>query len=307
MPVATSRPFRFGAVFTGAYGAVEWAELARRLESEGFDTLLVADHYDNPMSCGPLLMAAASATTTLRVGSYVYNNDLRHPALLAKEAATIDVLSCGRLELGVGAGWNKSEYDTIGLPFEPGSVRASRFEEGIEIMTRLFTGEKLHFEGKHYRLSGLEGTPLPVQQPLPLLIGGGGPRMIRFAARKADILGFVPQSLPGGGLDPAMFAAAAMDTKVALLEAEVIAAGRTDGGPERSVLAFTFYNSMSDIPDDDWLPRDLVAESPYALIGDVAAIVDKIQERRERWGLTYHVCWDIDIEKLIPVVRKLAV
>ena len=211
MSVTTNRTFRFGAVFTGAYGAAEWAAIARKLEAEGFSTLLVADHYDNPMSCGPLLMAAANATTTLRVGSYVYNNDLRHPALLAKEAGTIDVLSGGRLELGLGAGWNDSEYNAIGLPFDPGGVRASRMEEGVEVMTRLFTGEEVHYQGRYYRLNGLEGTPLPIQKPLPLLIGGGGPRMIRFAARKANTVAFVPQSLPGGGLDAAKFSAEEMD------------------------------------------------------------------------------------------------
>jgi probable F420-dependent oxidoreductase len=304
--VATDRPFRFGAVFTGAYSAVEWAELAHKLESEGFSTLLVADHYDNPMSCGPLLLAAANATTTLRVGSYVYNNDLRHPALLAKEAATIDVLSGGRLEFGVGAGWNDSEYDAIGLPFDPGGVRASRFEEGVEVMTRLFTGEQVHYKGQHYRLNGLEGTPLPIQRPLPLLIGGGGPRMVRFAARKADIIGFVPQSLPGGGLDPVKFSAEAMDTKIALLEAAITDAGRMDGGPERNVLIFSCYPSLTEITSERWISRDLASTSPYALIGDVDAIVDKIQERRERWGLTYYVCWDVDVEEFIPIVRKLA-
>jgi probable F420-dependent oxidoreductase len=251
-------------------------------------------------------MAAANATTTLRVGSYVYNNDLRHPALLAKEAATIDVLSGGRLELGVGAGWNDSEYNAIGLPFDPGGVRASRMEEGVEVMTRLFTGEEVHYEGQYYRLNGLEGTPLPIQRPLPLLIGGGGPRMTRFAARRADIIGFVPQSLPGGGLDPAKFSAEAMDTKIELLEAAVTDAGRVDGGPERSVLVFSLYPSLAEITSERWISRELAATSPYALIGDPDAIVDKIQERRERWGLSYYVCWDVDVEQFIPVVCELA-
>src|SRR3954451_18448510 len=137
------RPLRFGMVFTGATQPREWRDLARRLEGEGFSSLLVADHYLNPMACGILQIAAADATTTLRVGSYVYNNDFRHPALLAKEAATIDVMSGGRLELGVGAGYHKGEYKAVGLPFDAPGVRASRFEEGVEIMTRLFTGEKV--------------------------------------------------------------------------------------------------------------------------------------------------------------------
>src|SRR5205085_1946051 len=151
-------------------------DLARRLEGEGFSSLLVADHYDNPMSCGILQIAAADATTTLRVGSYVYNNDFRHPALLAKEAATIDVMSGGRLEFGIGAGWDKREYGTTGIPFDPGSVRVSRLEEAVEIMKLLWQGERVSFTGQQYRIDGLEGMPLPIQRPLPLLIGGGGPR-----------------------------------------------------------------------------------------------------------------------------------
>ncbi len=154
-----ARPFRFGVVFTSATDRGRWRDLARRLEAEGCSTLLVADHYDNPMSCGALLVAAADATTTPRIGSYVYNNDHSHPALLAKEAATIDVLSDGRLEFGVGAGWAKSEYDEVGLAFDPGPVRGSRFEEGIEVMARLFDGGPVDFDGQHDMIRGLEGTP----------------------------------------------------------------------------------------------------------------------------------------------------
>ncbi len=305
--MASDRPFRFGVVFTGSYGAMEWVELARKLESEGFSTLLVADHYGNPMSCGPLIMAAASATTTLRVGSYVYNNDFRHPAMLAREAATIDILSGGRMELGVGAGYYKEEYDAIGLPFDPPGVRASRFEESIEIMTRLFSGEQLNYEGRYYKVGELEDMmPVPIQRPIPLLIGGGGPRMIRFAARKANIMAFAPQSLPGGGLDTLKFAGEAMDTRVSLLEAAVTDAGRTDGGPERSVLLVRFYSTPADVNDDSWVPPHLVPDSPYALMGDADAMVDALYERRERWGLTYHVCFDKDHEKLAPLVHKLA-
>lgn len=298
------RPFRFGAVFTGEYRPDHWAETARRLESEGFSTLLVADHYHNPMACGPLLLAAANATTTLRVGSYVYNNDFRHPALLAKEAATIDVLSGGRLELGVGAGWAKDEYEAVGATFDAPAIRASRFEEGIEIMMCLFTGGPVVYDGQYYQLNGLEGTPIPVQQPIPLLIGGGGPRMIRLAARQAQIIGFVPRSLPAGGLDPADFAS--LDAKVYLLDGAIRDASRTDGGPERSVLLFNLYPSLDDMPDDALIPRDLVAQSPYALIGGREAMVETLQERRQRLGISYIVCFDEDVERFMPVVRMLA-
>ncbi len=300
------RPFRFGMVFTGDTSALGWRNLAGRLEGEGFSTLLVADHYLNPMACGVLQVAAADATTTLRVGSYVYNNDFRHPALLAKEAATIDVLSGGRLELGLGAGWHKGEYDQIGVAFDPGPVRVARLEEAIEIMTRLWEGGPVHFEGQHYRIDGLEGTPLPVQRPLPLMIGGGGPRMLRIAARRADIVALVPRSLPDGGLDPAEFAIGAFDARLAVLDAAVTEAGRTASPPERSVLVFEMYRTPAELDADDWIDAELVATSPYALVGDVEAMADALVERRERWGLSYVVCFDADLEAFLPVARRLA-
>jgi probable F420-dependent oxidoreductase len=300
------RAFRFGVVFTDQMGSAQWADYARRLEGEGFSTLLVADHFANPMACGPLLLAAAAATTTLRVGSYVYDNDFRHPALLAKEAATIDVLSAGRLELGLGAGWHKEEYDAVGIPFDPPGIRVSRLEESVEILLGLFAGGPYSFQGTHYRLDGHEGLPAPVQHPIPLLIGGGGPRMLRLAARRAQILGLVPPSLAGGGLDPDKFSAAAMDAKVAALEAAVAELGRADGGPERSVLVFQMYPSRLDIPADDWVRPDLAVDSPYVLLGEPAAMADTLLARRERWGLSYVVCFERDLERFLPVVRLLA-
>lgn len=300
------RPFRFGVVFTDEMPGPAWTEYARRLEGEGFSTLLVADHYNNPMACGPLLMAAAAATTTLRVGSYVYDNDFRHPALLAKEAATIDVLSGGRLDLGLGAGWHKDEYDQAGIPFDAPGIRVSRLEEAVEIIKRLLLGGPVRFTGEHYRIEGLEGLPIPVQQPVPILIGGGGPRMIRLAVRQADILGLVPPSLTEGGLDPTKFSLEAMDAKIATLDAAVLEAGRTDGGPERSVLIFEAYRSRHEVTDDDWVREDLVARSPYVLLGSPEAMADALVERRERWGLSYIVCFEKDLEALLPLVAKLA-
>lgn len=276
------------------------------MEGEGFNTLLVADHYANWMSCGPLLTAAACATSTLRVGSYVYNNDFRHPAMLAKEVATINRLSGGRFEFGVGAGWLKIEYDAIGAPFDAPGVRASRFEEAIEVMSRLFTGEQIRFDGQFYHLSPFEGLALaPLQRPLLLMIGGGGPRMIRFAARKADIIAFVPRSLPQGGLDPADFAVDSMDGKIALLEAAIADASRADGGPERCILDFRVFRSLDEVNEDDEVPREFAATSPYALVGDTDAIVDTLIERRERWGISYVVCGESALDAMVPVVRKL--
>jgi probable F420-dependent oxidoreductase len=309
--MSASFPFRFGAVFSGPYTAAHLGELARRLEGEGFSTFLAADHYaPNPTSCGPVLMAAASVTTTLRVGSFVYNNDFRHPALLAKEAATIDLLSGGRMEVGLGAGYYKQEYDAVGLTFDRPAIRARRFEEGVGIIARLFNGETVNSEGEHYQLSGFNAVPTPVQRPLPILIAGGGERMLRLAAEKAQIVGIAPRSLPGGWMDANGFAPAAMDARAAQLEAAEAAAGRTDSQLERNLLLFATAPSVDAIEDTDralrFMPRELLATSPYVLIGDSDAMADALHERRERWGFTYFVCWSDQIDALIPVVRKLA-
>lgn len=301
----TAAPFRFGVVFTGSTGPREWTELARRLEGQGFSTLLVADHYTNAMSCTPLMMAAAAATTTLRVGSFVLNNDFRHPAMLAKEIATIDVLSGGRVELALGAGWHKDEYDRVGLGFDPGRVRADRFEEAVGLLKQLFRGGPIDHDGTYYRLRGFEGLPVPVQQPLPLMIGGGGPRMMGLAAREAQIVGLVPQSLPDGGLDPEAFSEAAVDARIARLDAAVLDSGRTDGGPERNILTFAVARS-ADRVDPDWVRPDLVEKSPFALLGDPAQMAETLRERRERWGLSYHVCFAQDVDAFAPVVALLA-
>lgn len=300
------RPFRFGVVCTGGYEAATWASLSQRIESLGYDTLLVADHYANPMACGPLIMAAAAATSTLRVGSYVYNNDFRPPALLAKEAATIDVLSDGRLELGIGAGWHRDEYVAAGVHFDEPSIRADRFEEGVGIIRRLLAGEAVQHRGEHYRLRGLLGSPLPVQQPIPLLLGGGGPRMLRFAGREADIVGFVPRALPGGGLDPAAYAAGAMDEKVARVERGIAEREPARPAPERSVLLFAVGDAEPHEGGLATLSAAEVADSPYALLGDLPQMVDALERRRERWGLSYVVCFDREVDALAPVVAALS-
>ena len=301
------RPFRFGMVQTGATDARAWRERVRRLEGEGFATVVVADHYANDMAATPLITAAADATTTLRVGSYVYDNDFRHPALLAKEAATIDVLSDGRLELGVGAGWYREEYDWIGMPFDPGSVRVDRLEESLDVVTALLAGETVTHHGTHYDIDGLEGLPVAIQQPVPLLIGGGGPRMLRLAARRAAIVALVPRSRPEGGLDPEEFGTEPFERRIAGLDAALRDVGRSGDGPERGMLVFEMASSVDAYDADDaWIDRERVAASPYALVGDVGAMVDAVVERRERWGVTYFVCFDRNLDLFEPVVRRLA-
>ncbi|HEX4697796.1 MAG TPA: TIGR03621 family F420-dependent LLM class oxidoreductase [Actinomycetes bacterium] len=308
-PESRRRNFRFGAVTTGGTegSRTNWVDHARRVESLGFSTLLVADHFLNNTVCTPRLAAAATVTTTLRLGSYVYDNDFRHPVLLARESAEIDVLSDGRMELGIGAGWSKPEYDMVGITFEDGPTRASRYEEAVGVIRALHETGSITHTGQHYRLQDCNLLVEPVQRPIPLLLGGGGPRMTRFAARQADIIGFVPRSLPGGGLDPAEFSAAAFDDKIEILDATV--EGRPDGGPERGVLAFFVGRSADELPRDpqnSWTSPEVLAGGPYALIGDTEHIVDTLLERRERWGLTYLTCWEEDIDAMSPVVARLA-
>jgi probable F420-dependent oxidoreductase len=287
-------------------GPTDWRDVVRRVENEGFSTLLVADHFVAPMACGPLILGAALASTTLRVGSYVFDNDFRHPAVMAKEMATIDVLSKGRVELGLGAGWLKPEYDAIGLPFDPPDVRVARLEEAVEVIGRLLDGDIVTHRGRHYQLSDYQGTPRPAQSRIPLLIGGGGPRIIRLAARRADIASFTPRTLLDGSVDSSDVGPHAMDAKVAALDGAITQAGRSDDEVERNVLLFAVSPSLAGVASFPWTRPEEALTSPFALIGETNAMVETLYERRERWGLSYFVCFQQGLEALIPVVRRLA-
>jgi len=194
-------------------------DFARSAEAAGFDTLLISDHFGPRMSAAPALVLAAQATERMRVGSFVYDNDFRHPGLLAQEAATIDLLTDGRFDFGIGAGWLRSEYDAAGLEFAPGKIRVERLEESVQVIKRLMAGTAVSYEGKHYRLKELTSGFQAVQQPHPpFIIGGGGPRLLSLAAREADIVSIMPRSKgDGGGLEDADASAESFDRKVALI------------------------------------------------------------------------------------------
>src|SRR6185295_17026587 len=159
--MAAQRPFRFGVTGISARSRKEWVEKAQKVEALGFATLLMWDHFDDRLAPLPALLAAAGATTSLRLAPCVLSNDYRHPALLAREAATIDLISDGRFELGLGAGWSRDEYQRAGLPFDPPSVRVSRLAESVQILKGLFADAPLTFHGQHYTIAGLHGHPRP--------------------------------------------------------------------------------------------------------------------------------------------------
>src|SRR5947208_10585703 len=198
------RPFRFGVICEQMQSAEEWIMKAQQAEDYGYATFLIRDHFIREAfgdQLAPMiaLMAAASVTRTLRIGSLVLDNDYRHPVMLAKEAATLDLLSEGRFELGIGAGWLRTEYEQAGMIFESAGVRVSRLEETIHVLKGLFADQPLTFTGNHYTITNLNGFPKPVQQPPPpLLVGAGSKRMLALAARQANIVGILHNALPDG-------------------------------------------------------------------------------------------------------------
>ena len=161
------RPFRFGVIAYDAQSKEEWVAKARRIEQLGYATLLVPDHLGKQLASVPAILTAAEATRSLRVGSYVFANDFRFPVMLAKEAATLDVLTGGRFEFGIGAGYLRSEYEQAGLPYDAASVRVSRLEETIQVVKGFFADEPLTFSGRYYTVTNLDGFPKPVQRPHP--------------------------------------------------------------------------------------------------------------------------------------------
>jgi probable F420-dependent oxidoreductase len=288
--------------------------MACKVEALGYDTLTVPDHLADLVSPMPALVSAAEATTNLRVGTNVLNNDLRHPVLVAREAATVDLLTDGRLQLGLGAGSIKSEYDEAGLRFDAGKIRVERLAEAVAIIKRLWSGERVNFAGRHYRVTGHTIAPSPVQKPHPpILIGGNGRQLLSLAAREADIVGFsgitfrqcgaVPPDLSG-------WRSAAIDERVRLVRemaGDRFPALELNAYVQRVVVTGKRRKAAEELTSR-WteLSAAEILESPYVLIGTVDAIVADLQARRERWGISYYVVREPCLDGFAPVVARLA-
>ena len=308
----TPRPFRFGLQASGPMSAGEWAELARKAEGLGYSTLTCADHLDDQFAPIPALAAAAAATTTLRLGTLVLANDYRHPVVAAKDAATLDVLSDGRLELGLGAGWMTSDYESAGIPLDPPGVRIERLAEGLAVVRGLFGDGPFSFEGEHYRIDGLEGFPKPVQRPHPpIVLGGGGPRMLRLAAREADIVG-INVNLAVGVIDDRAGPNATEEATQAKIDIVRDAAGDRFDDIElqvrvHAVVVTDDRQGMAELmaPALSVSPAQALA-SPHAVAGTPEEIVEDLRSRRERWGISYLGVSVDALDALAPVVAELA-
>lgn len=304
--------FRFGVQCSAATSATAWREQARKIEDLGYSTLFMPDHFaDTELAPMVGMSVAAAATATLRIGSLVLDNDYKHPAVVAKEAATLDLLSDGRLELGVGAGWQISDYDQLGIPYDRAGVRIDRLTEALQVIRGAWSAEPFSFKGEHYTITDYTGKPKPVQQAPPILLGGGGRRMLTLAGREADIVGINPNLRAGEVRPDAVWDAVADMTRQKLqwiregagdrfdaieLQVRYFVAAVTD---DRLGLAQRLSAGLG-IPPEDAL------ESHVALVGTIDEIVDKLVERRETWGVTYVVVGADLYEAFAPVVAQLA-
>ncbi|MDA0370246.1 MAG: TIGR03621 family F420-dependent LLM class oxidoreductase [Actinomycetota bacterium] len=308
---STSRPFRFGVQASGSLSGTAWKELARRVEGNGYSTLTMPDHFDDQLAPVPALTLAAAVTDSLRVGALVWDNDYKHPLVLAKELATMDVLSDGRVEIGLGAGWMIADYEQSGMPYDRAGVRIDRFVEGLAVIRGLMGPDPFSFEGQHYRISGHNGTPKPVQGPCPpILIGGGGKRVLSIAAREADIVG-INATMSAGVIGPQAF-----DTMTAPAVDEKVAIVREAAGPRWADIELNIRAFLVNISDDArgaaeaiagmiGVTAEQVEETPFALVGPTSKIVDDLLERRERWGFSYVIVGMNDVESFAPVVAAL--
>lgn len=301
-----TRPFRFGAVLRMAGTGKEWAGKARSLESDGFSTLLVPDHLVGPrFSPIAAMTAAACATTTLRVGTLVFANDFRHPAVLAKEAATLDVISDGRLELGLGTGWMAQDYDRAGLTLDTPGIRIARLAESLQVLKGLWAGGPFSYQGDHYSIDGLEQEPTPVQQPGPkIMLGGGGPKMLALAAREADIINLTMRvRADGTGPDTADSGAEAFVRKIGLVRE---AAGERF---EKIELGTSVLQIGLGRAPAHWSAANPSAQAgtPQVLTGELSEICDTLRRWREELGISYFVLHNEgDMPSFRQVVAKLA-
>ena len=305
MAAVVQRRFRFGVRHTGST-LEEWQRVARKAEDLGFSTLVVQDHVDKQLAPLLALVSATAVTSTLRFGTVVLNNDLRHPAILAKAAATVDVLSNGRLELGLGAGWLLADYQQTGLSFAAPGERLARLAETVQICTAFFTEEAVTFYGKHYRIEGLDAFPKPTQPPHPpLMIGGRQQRMLSLAARQADIVSISMLDPRGPGLPtPSTYAEkvrwvrAAAGSRYGAIELHVNASHVEVTDHRQAALAR--LAARLQIPPED------VLQSPATLVGSVDAIVEQLHAWREQCDVSYVIVPSRLMDALAPVIAKAA-
>lgn len=305
-------PFRFGIQCRGPADPAGWPALARKVEDLGWSTLTVADHLDDQLAPIPAAMAAGAATTSLRVGTMVLANDYRHPVMVAKEAATLDVLTGGRFELGIGAGWMTADYEAAGIELDRAGVRIDRLTEALAVLRGLWSAEPFSFDGTHYRIRELAGRPAPVTTGgPPIVIGGGGERVLRLAARTADVVA-LNVNLRAGVIDERAFpdgTPTATDRKLAWIRE---AAGERYDGLELQVrvhLAMVTDDRagvIEELSPAFGLTPEEAAATPHALIGSVEEICDQLVERRERWGISYLGLSGDQLDAFAPVVARLA-
>ncbi|MEA2545929.1 MAG: hypothetical protein QOI09_1202 [Chloroflexota bacterium] len=310
------KPFSFLAGVFEPCSARELGERARTAEDRGATSFVMPDHLLPQFSPVPYLAAVAALTERLRISAFVLNNDLRHPAVLAQDLASLDVLSEGRLDVAIGAGWNEPEYAAIGLPFAPSRVRQARLAEAVAVIKGCFGPEPFSFAGEHYTITDHDGWPKPVQRPhVPFLIGGGGRRTLELAAREADIVGLAPRILAGQRADPVSLTWAATEEKIGWV--------REAAGDRFADLSFNVYPSQwpvvvtVDLRGEARkvidrlrertgveLTEQEVIDSPHIFIGSIDRFVEKFGELRERLGINSFLVGDL--VDLGPVVERLA-
>jgi probable F420-dependent oxidoreductase len=324
--VTTSpRPFRFAVQAFGASCAKEWREKARRAEALGYSALQLADHFLGPgpaleathhplqeLAAVPAMAMAAEATSRLRIGCRVFCVDYRLPVVLAKEAATLDLLSDGRLELGLGAGWLRGEYEAVGLRFDPPAARIARLAEVVRALKAFFAGEPIEIDGGELRWSGFSGCPRPVQRPHPpITIGGGGRRVLELAAREADVVSLNFDNRSG------VIGPAGLRSATAERTAEKVGWVREASGPRHASIELeigAYFTFVTDRPEpivegmakSFGVPAEEMRRHPHALFGDASEIAEELERRRESYGISYVTVADAALEAFAPVVARLA-
>jgi probable F420-dependent oxidoreductase len=302
------RAFRFGLLTKGAPSRRAWLELLARVEGAGFDSLQIPLH-STPQFSPFVALADAAARTSLTLTTLVHNNDVQHPALLARDATTLALLSGGRVELGIGAGWMDRDYQQLGIPMDPGRERVDRLAEAIEILRGSWSGEPFSFHGKHYAVEGLQGLAGP---RVPLLVGAGGDRMLRLAARTADIVSF-SRSMSAGSTLPEIAADASLESverKSRLLRAylgpraqkvalHILVVRAGTGAEAESQLRDYVSATGVDECTARQTPEHLLGSGPDELAG-------LLEERRARTGITYYAFRDVHLDQVRPLVERLA-